>query len=515
MGTNLIPILSQALQSLAAAIITYWIYDHAVHFNVRRHLARIPRIKSQETGSNEEKRQLYIRSAKALYNEGYETFTDQVYRMCNSSGEDSIVIPRKFLDEMRRLPEDTLSAGKAVADFLEVKYTKILAEEDIVAHTIKADLTPALLRYNPVISRVADEAIQADMPRCNDWTAIHVFDLLTKIVAKLSGRIFVGPDLFLQKEYLEMSLSYTHELMAAQRRIKSMRPFLRPILGHWTSEVRQLRMRERFAEKFFLPVVRARLETQPSVDGKQPDDMLQWLLNRREQFQFDTMAKISKLQLGLIFTALHTTVMTATNIFYSLAVTPQYIDELRTEIREAVADSGGTMDSKALSEMIKLDSYMKEVFRVYNFGSISFLRKVLKGITLSNGQYIPPGVDIEAPTYSIYHDSDLFPDPEKFDGFRSYKLRQESMSSDVQARNTFVNVNDQNLGFGYGRHACPGRFFANNEIKMILAKLLLHHDVKMPDGLNERWPNINNGAECMPDPTKTILFKKAKVPGIY
>lgn len=135
-------------------------------------------------------------------------------------------------------------------------------------------------------------------------------------------------------------------------------------------------------------------------------------------------------------------------------------------------------------------------------------------------------MNIEAPTYSIYHDDELFPDPETFDGFRAYKLRQASTLNDVQARNTFVNVSDQNLGFGYGRHACPGRFFANNEIKMILAKLLLQYDIKMPNGLTTRWPNIENGAEvcfeqlivesadraqqCMPDPSKEVLFRKVK-----
>ncbi|PSK38491.1 Ent-kaurene oxidase [Elsinoe australis] len=488
----------QVPQALVAAVISYIDYDNVVHFNLRRHLARIPRIKSQQTGSDEEKRQEYLRSAKALYKEGYETFTDQVYRMWNASGQDSIVIPRKFLDELRRLPEDTLSAGKAVADFLEVKYTQILAEEDIVAHTIKADLTPSLLRYNPIISKIADEAIKADMPACEDWTSIHVFEVLTKIVAKLSGRIFVGPDLFLQKEYLEMSLNYIHELMAAQRRIKTMRPLLRPILGHWTAEVRQLRKRERFAEEFFLPVVRARLEAKKCGDEKEPDDMLQWLLKRREQFQLHTMAKISKLQR---VTALHTTVMTATNIFYSLAVTPEYIDELRTEIRQAVAGSNGVMDSKALSEMEKLGSYMKEVILPPESSQRHYTHQ---------WSIYPRGLDIEAPTYSIYHDDELFPDPETFDGVRAYKLRQASTSNDVQARNTFVNVSDQNLGFGYGRHACPGRFFANNEIKMILAKLLLQYDIKMPNGLTTRWPNIENGAEYMPDLSKEILFRKAK-----
>lgn len=74
------------------------------------------------------------------------------------------------------------------------------------------------------------------------------------------------------------------------------------------------------------------------------------------------------------------------------------------------------------------------------------------------------------------------------------------MLDEVSARNHFVNVNDQNLGFGYGRHACPGRFFANNEIKLILAKLLLEYDIKMVDGMTTRWPNIEHGAEvCTPN----------------
>ena len=32
------------------------------------------------------------------------------------------------------------------------------------------------------------------------------------------------------------------------------------------------------------------------------------------------------------------------------------------------------------------------------------------------------------------------------------------------------------MGFGYGEHACPGRFFASNEIKIALAHLLLKYD---------------------------------------
>jgi hypothetical protein len=30
----------------------------------------------------------------------------------------------------------------------------------------------------------------------------------------------------------------------------------------------------------------------------------------------------------------------------------------------------------------------------------------------------------------------------------------------------------------------------------------------MPDGLTERYANLNMGIQAMPDPTKTILFKR-------
>ena len=39
----------------------------------------------------------------------------------------------------------------------------------------------------------------------------------------------------------------------------------------------------------------------------------------------------------MIFAAIHTTTATATNIFYTLAATPEYIEPLREEIRTVSA----------------------------------------------------------------------------------------------------------------------------------------------------------------------------------
>ncbi len=50
------------------------------------------------------------------------------------------------------------------------------------------------------------------------------------------------------------------------------------------------------------------------------------------------------------------------------------------------------------------------------------------------------------------------------------------------------------MQFGVGRHACPGRFFAANEIKMIIANVVMAFDIKMPDGVEGRYNNLQFGA---------------------
>lgn len=99
---------------------------------------------------------------------------------------------------------------------------------------------------------------------------------------------------------------------------------------------------------------------------------------------------------------------------------------------------------------------------------------------------------IEIPVTAIHEDSDVFPNADKFDPMRFYKLRQQAKDdgeAEKAALHQFVSVNQSSLNFGYGRHACPGRFFAANEIKMILANAILLYDVRLIDA-TERYPHI-------------------------
>lgn len=137
---------------------------------------------------------------------------------------------------------------------------------------------------------------------------------------------------------------------------------------------------------------------------------------------------------------------------------------------------------------------------IINNATATFQRKVLQPFALSNGQIIPAGVIVEAPNGPICDDPDIFDNPEVFDALRFYKVRQTkdqaisgSKKAEVVANSQLVSTGVLSLSWGYGRHACPGRFFAANEIKILAGKVLMQYEMKLPDGVTERYPNMTYG----------------------
>lgn len=67
---------------------------------------------------------------------------------------------------------------------------------------------------------------------------------------------------------------------------------------------------------------------------------------------------------------------------------------------------------------------------------------------------------------------------EKFDGYRFLKMR------DVPSQQTaaqLVAPSPIHFCWGFGQHACPGRFFAANEMKIALCQILLKYDIKLDE----------------------------------
>ena len=98
-------------------------------------------------------------------------------------------------------------------------------------------------------------------------------------------------------------------------------------------------------------------------------------------------------------------------------------------------------------------------------------RLVKKEIQLSDGTLIPAGARVMvAPKYA---DPTVYADPLAFDPYRFLREREKPGQNNAWQH---VTPSAHHLGFGLGQHACPGRFFASNEIKVALAHLLLKYD---------------------------------------
>ncbi|KAL0943568.1 cytochrome P450 [Colletotrichum truncatum] len=268
------------------------------------------------------------------------------------------------------------------------------------------------------------------------------------------------------------------------------------------------------ADKFLRPVVAARLEAEKDPDYQKPNDMLEWIIDSQTRFGQRDHKELARYQLAIGFAAIHSTTLATTNIIYTLAAYPELIPVLREDIQKALAESNGSFTNTSMQKITKFDSFLKETMRCYNIlNYASFQRKVLKPFTLSNGQTIPAGSVIETPLIGINNDEEYFPEPEKFDPWRFYKLagakvKPGSKQADTVSNAQFVSAGPTSQLWGYGRRACPGRFFAVHEIKIIIGTLILKYDIMNVGGSKERIKNLEIGSVTSPDPTAKILLKK-------
>ncbi|OQE17315.1 hypothetical protein PENSTE_c021G05288 [Penicillium steckii] len=473
-------------------------------FHSKRTLSKIP-LWGEELPAKT-RRDALFKDSKSIYFESYLKFKDSLgFRVSTTedSGEKLVVSP-KFLNELTRLPSNVLSFEEAHKESFEHKYTNSPPPRffQLIPHIIKAELTPALSRINAFMTTEADRAVLEEIGPCKDWSPINIYEKMLRTVAIISGRVFIGPELCHDERYLDTAVSYTSELGKALVDIKSVHFWIKGFLAGRLESVAALRRREDDFLAFITPIVQTRRRAE-AEGQKLPEDMLTWLMNKATGDGVDGIRDISLIQLGLFFVASHTTGITATNIFYDLAARPECIPPIREEIHAALAQSNGVLDHATLQRLKKLDSFMKESLRMNPLTFATFERRVLRPFTLSDGTYIPQGTVLEVPNHAISRDPTVYEDP---DTFQPWRFSDKRNGGPEDARQQFVSISPGFGSFGYGRHACPGRFFAGVELKMILARALLTYDIKSRDG-GGRLKNLEFGLTCSPDPKGEIFFK--------
>jgi cytochrome P450 len=139
---------------------------------------------------------------------------------------------------------------------------------------------------------------------------------------------------------------------------------------------------------------------------------------------------------------------------------------------------------------------------------VGLSRVALKDYTFSDGTYIPRGttvaVNLHGPHFdeSIYENSGTF-NPDRF-------LKEENgidAAKDYERPSDMTTTSNIFLAFGNGRHACPGRFLAASQLKMMMAHVLINYDVKFKkEGV--RPLDLWLLSSCIPNPNAQVLFRK-------
>ncbi|PON27756.1 hypothetical protein TGAM01_v203523 [Trichoderma gamsii] len=453
------------------------------------------------------------------------------------SRHSEIVLPRSQASWMIDQPDHILSTYDAHNATLYTRYNFLgrrLAHDPFPNRVLQKHLA----RHLPAIIPNVDEETQLVVGTMfgddtENWKSFTLWKLWMEIVPRVINRLLVGPELCRNKQFVDNMTNVSNDVVRNMLILQLLPKILHPVVGrllgianyiHWRSAdaVAQPLLQERL--NAMLKQANGHVEFQDYVP---PEDFVTWTIRQalaeKKTFELDPVV-LSKRLLPVEFAAIHTTVLTGQLWMQDLLSSePEsgILDILRAEII-ANKPKSGPWTKAALSNLVRLDSSIRESQRLSNFLATVIERKVVS----ENGVY-NPDLDLTFPKGSYvvlnlegtHHCEDLYENAESYDPLRYSRMREAwDAKSDEEKRNEpeegtrmrglgMVTTSPQHLAFGHGRHACPARFFVSHEFKLILATIILDYDIKMTSKKPERqWI----GRSVIPSRKTEIQIRKRK-----
>ncbi|KAI1390889.1 cytochrome P450 [Hypoxylon trugodes] len=244
---------------------------------------------------------------------------------------------------------------------------------------------------------------------------------------------------------------------------------------------------------------------------EEEDTLMDWMLDNGNEQETD-LAEMSNRQLAMTLASVHTTSTNTASFLFELCAHPEFFPVLREEIEEVAKEAG--KDAKVdirrwHPQLEKMDSFLVECFRVHPPILLSPQRVALQDYTLRDGTFLPKGCRIAFANGEHQMDPAITPNPEVFDPMRAYRKRHSDPDQYDRNQAVLTDVNN-NLTFGYGNQACPGRFLGVAEVKLLVARFITEFDFKYPEG--KTVPRTLSADEnVFFEPSATLLMRKRKV----
>lgn len=435
-----------------------------------------------------------------------------------------MIMPESAIDWAMSQPDHSLSIVEAFMDLNQAKYSLGHSRywgDPWQFQLVKPHLNSTLQTLIPQLN----EELAAAFPKhlgmdTEEWKEIELESTVRKVIAQLSSRFIVGPPLCRNDDYLDLTYKVIDGMMTT---IWATLPFpdcVRMITGplaSWRTQRHISKIRDHLK-----PLYKERLSILEGnglpEGGQQPQDLLMVMLRfaqKKRRQELHDLDSIARRVCASSFVAMHQATIATTITILNVVGSDREFDTiatLRDEITSILGDIDGAHWSKNdFAQMTKCDSVARESMRLnFRFGTRGSIRRVMKdNIESPEGIKLQKGTTIAWLASCAQTDPDMFVEPNKFDPFRFSRAPPKDGQS---AKNAFVTTSPQYLPFGHGRHACPGRFMVDVELKLILAHLLTHYDLAWPaDYQGKQPPSVWQAELSMPPPGARILVRRRMV----
>lgn len=382
-----------------------------------------------------------------------------------------IMVSEKYAQKVLT-DEKNFSFEHGVADAMNMQFLLDATQGKIFK--IMADVTSALLskRMDVVVLQVSSIFFSRaeELSNSPNRDSIDLFEYTQSTVSEAMVVLLLGKK-FLSPAYshaVKMAANDVAELGGIfQNRSYFARTF--PFLWRMVTMVKVVFLRLMVGLGMFMgrPIWRemTRLVEDPKTYTEEKDITLLLLLVRKfatpeKTLTWGSRGKILLVLMSTMFASVHQVASTMVWVLCEAALRPDFQEAIHAEIESIMRNGPDNLTHDDLQRAILTDSFLREVMRTKG-DTFSTVRMAMNDVSL--GKYVVPKGFTVHPNAALAHTApeQAGENPEVFDGRRWIeKGKPASM------------VGPGHLAFGLGRWACPGRYFAVAEIKLMVFSVL-------------------------------------------
>lgn len=314
----------------------------------------------------------YVNSIKSLLDEGYKRYKTTAF-VIQTSDLPRLVLPTKYLDELRSLPESIISHRKSVNDRFLGFWTGLDAVSESTLHNeiCQTTLVQNLPKLLPEMAEEALDALKNNMNTAlsttNAYVPIHTYGIVFNVIARINSRVLVGEPLCRDPHWLKAAEGFPQDSVSVATDLRPYPPTLRWLVYPFLASTKRLKADYAIGLEKLRPLIASRREqsTKHHEGGKmeKPGDVLQWMIDMGTGNDRNANTIVRKMMF-LTMAGFHAPTATAIHVLYDLCAYPEFVAPLRKEIEDELAAEGGRWTLNLLHRLKRLDSVLKESQRL-------------------------------------------------------------------------------------------------------------------------------------------------------